>query len=407
MPQSSQSIHARTRWTVRIIPLFILCVFALAVYIIVVRLCIHYLYRQKRQTGVAAVFLALFFLFLVLTLAAYLRTFAAVQLDPGLVPLSQQVEAELEAAGKSRNSWCRRRDRDVEERAWSPPDTNPDSPGLEAFYSKDVFVCEADGRPKWCSECRRWKPDRAHHSSELGRCVRKMDHFCPWVGGMVSETSYNFFAQFTTYCTLFCIICVAVGAYCLRQQHLDGRSVDAWTLTVLILACVFGVFAFGMSLTSLRFILSNTTNIDQVRKTYSMTLAIRIPRTTPPSERYPTIVYPLRTRRLPAPDDLPLSARDQQAERKFAIVRAGPRENPWDLGFRDNWKSVMGDSLVDWLLPLRRSPCCNHESMESDYKYGPLVSQLRKRYGLPDIQASGSRNVDGIEMQSTRKERSQ
>jgi palmitoyltransferase len=57
---------------------------------------------------------------------------------------------------------------------------DPDSPGLELFYTKDVFVCGMDGRPKWCSECAVWKPDRTHHSRDAGRCIRKMDHFCPW-----------------------------------------------------------------------------------------------------------------------------------------------------------------------------------------------------------------------------------
>lgn len=53
-------------------------------------------------------------------------------------------------------------------------------PSLEEFHSKDVFVCENDGRPPYCSHCEVYKPDRTHHCSEVDRCVRKMDHFCPW-----------------------------------------------------------------------------------------------------------------------------------------------------------------------------------------------------------------------------------
>ena len=62
---------------------------------------------------------------------------------------------------------------------------DPDSPGLELFYTKEVFVCDLDGKPKWCSKCANWKPDRAHHSSDCGRCIRKMDHFCPWYVGLL------------------------------------------------------------------------------------------------------------------------------------------------------------------------------------------------------------------------------
>ena len=60
------------------------------------------------------------------------------------------------------------------------PTKDNETPGLEAFYTKDVFVCEDDGRPIWCSKCLNWKPDRTHHCREVDRCVRKMDHFCPW-----------------------------------------------------------------------------------------------------------------------------------------------------------------------------------------------------------------------------------
>lgn len=33
------------------------------------------------------------------------------------------------------------------------PKDDPDSPGLELFYTKDVFVCELDGKPRWCHHC--------------------------------------------------------------------------------------------------------------------------------------------------------------------------------------------------------------------------------------------------------------
>jgi palmitoyltransferase len=57
---------------------------------------------------------------------------------------------------------------------------DPDFPGLELFYTKDIFTCEMDGKPRWCASCMNWKPDRSHHCTNSGRCVKKMDHFCPW-----------------------------------------------------------------------------------------------------------------------------------------------------------------------------------------------------------------------------------
>jgi palmitoyltransferase len=74
-----------------------------------------------------------------------------------------------------------------------------------------------------------------------------------------------------------------------------------------------------------------------------------------------------------------LSARDLQATRTFAILKMlRPGDNPWELGSaRLNLETVMGRSIVDWLLPIRRSPCCNHENAESQFRVGPKVDFLR------------------------------
>ena len=56
----------------------------------------------------------------------------------------------------------------------------PPPPGIERYYSKEVFACDPHGLPIWCGICCNWKPDRSHHCSDVGRCVMKLDHFCPW-----------------------------------------------------------------------------------------------------------------------------------------------------------------------------------------------------------------------------------
>ncbi|KAG6016770.1 hypothetical protein E4U43_003136 [Claviceps pusilla] len=383
MAHSRSSNRAAMRWTMRIIPVLIVCILGVATYAVAVRLCVQYVYQSLQEKAIAIVVLVLYCVVFILTIASYLRVFLVIQRDPGLVPLLQDVGPKFTPAEKRRKSRSRRNP-DPENPPWVPPDADPNSPGLEAFYSRDVFACEIDGRPKWCSECRQWKPDRAHHSSELGRCVRKMDHMCPWVGGMVSET-----------------LALGVSIYCLREQ-LNGQdiSVDGWVIAVISLSAFFLLFAFGMTLTAGRYILTNTTNIDMLRKRQFVTLAVRIPQDTPPSSNYRTITYPLQynIRALPSTADSrppnrstgPTVARDTLAARKFAILTAEAGENPWDLGLCENWKSVMGMSVIEWLLPLRHSPCCNHDSMVSDYPFGPLVNELRQRYGVPDLDGRAS-----------------
>lgn len=134
----------------------------------------------------------------------YFRTLYIVIFDPGYIPLGRPAKSfksssrrrhhtntskfkiphgnspqtSTIASSKYTAQSPENKEKDVKERInWH---TASDSPGLEQFYTKDVFVCEQDGRPRWCTDCGNWKPDRAHHCSDVGRCVRKMDHFCPW-----------------------------------------------------------------------------------------------------------------------------------------------------------------------------------------------------------------------------------
>jgi palmitoyltransferase len=150
------------------------------------------------------VILALYYLLLIIVVSTYIRLLYNVLVNPGYLPLgAERVRAEAKSKhsnhkhGKRRRRKSGSRARDAEKN--NQPDANADvdlerginnhaggkayqldSLGLESFYTKDVFVCQEDGRPPYCSSCCQFKTDRAHHCREVDRCVRKMDHFCPW-----------------------------------------------------------------------------------------------------------------------------------------------------------------------------------------------------------------------------------
>ena len=159
--------------------------------------------RPGQAIGILVIYTTLLLLFIF----TYARLLFTVTVNPGYVPRSSQwvdlQESKAKAKGRrfqrykkksSRSSDGSSRENAEEEsvengslpghgfagEASTAPATTEPAPGLQGFYCRDAFVCQTDGRPNWCSTCLNWKPDRSHHCREIGRCVRKMDHFCPW-----------------------------------------------------------------------------------------------------------------------------------------------------------------------------------------------------------------------------------
>jgi palmitoyltransferase len=435
------SVKTTTKWTTRVVPALILLVTVYSVYAVVARFCIQYILIKRGERGLAIALLVLLFFFLGLSVTTYLRTFLTVKHNAGLVPLPPR-PTSTGATNTTADTAGVHEKPPTGTSYGGLPDDNPDSPGLETFYSRDVFVCESDGRPKWCAMCRNWKPDRAHHSSELERCVYKMDHFCPWVGGMVAETSYKYFTQFVVYASCYLAVCLSVGVYALVHQRDETGRLESNALAVVVLASFFGFFSMVMAITAVRLVLLNITNIDSLRREKVMQLAVRVALDTPTNDKFHTVTYPLphasaipsflppptqnslrRTRSPPrtpqtlgasetssqggqgtqgaqSAQDVPpdaatshginngvpletLGSRDRLARRTFAVLRTNPNENPWNLGLYGNWKAVMGDRPIDWFLPIKPSPCSRHDDdMRSLYPMGVVLERVKQRYGL-------------------------
>lgn len=152
------------------------------------------------------------------------------------------------------------------------------------------------------------------------------------------------------------------------------------------LSGLFLFFTIGMALTSGKYIFENITNIDVLRSSGYHYIAIRIPTNSPPGN-FNRISYPLP---LPGSEEeyaqingFTIVGRNMSPVNTFAIVRTNPGENVFDLGPWRNFKAIMGNNLFEWMFPVKHSPCCDHDSMVSDYEYGPLIDELKKRHKLP------------------------
>lgn len=158
-------------------------------------------YSRSPQVGAGIAILVIYYILLITIITTYLRLFYNVTWNPGYLPRGTPC-LQAQVGAHHSKSHRRKRHRRKSSRKGSKKAEKDDgleldfergleydiggkafpldNTGLESFYTKDVFVCQPDGRPSYCSSCCQFKTDRAHHCREVARCVRKMDHYCPW-----------------------------------------------------------------------------------------------------------------------------------------------------------------------------------------------------------------------------------
>ncbi|BFZ19637.1 hypothetical protein BsWGS_22676 [Bradybaena similaris] len=126
-----------------------------------------------------------------------------------------------------------------------------------------------------CPKCISIKPDRAHHCSVCQRCIRKMDHHCPWVNNCVGENNQKYFVLFTLYICLISIhaLYLAVSHFinCVGRdwKGCSGMSPPATTIFLIFLifeGMLFGIFTGIMFATQMSAVCSDETGIEQLKK---------------------------------------------------------------------------------------------------------------------------------------------
>ncbi|XP_029519563.1 palmitoyltransferase ZDHHC3-like isoform X1 [Oncorhynchus nerka] len=97
-----------------------------------------------------------------------------------------------------------------------------------------------------CPKCCSIKPDRAHHCSVCKRCIKKMDHHCPWVNNCVGEKNQKFFVLFTMYIALISLHALVMVAFhfifCFESDWTKCSTFSPpATVILLILLCFEGL----------------------------------------------------------------------------------------------------------------------------------------------------------------------
>ncbi|XP_054847157.1 palmitoyltransferase ZDHHC3 isoform X1 [Eublepharis macularius] len=126
-----------------------------------------------------------------------------------------------------------------------------------------------------CPKCCSIKPDRAHHCSVCKRCIRKMDHHCPWVNNCVGENNQKYFVLFTMYIALISLhALIMVGfhfLYCFEEDWTKCSSFSPPTTVILLIllcfeALLFLIFTSVMFGTQVHSICTDETGIERLKK---------------------------------------------------------------------------------------------------------------------------------------------
>ncbi|KAK9476874.1 DHHC palmitoyltransferase-domain-containing protein [Lipomyces japonicus] len=180
-----------------------------------------------------------------------------------------------------------------------------------------------NGQKRYCGKCKNWKPDRTHHCSTCQTCVLKMDHHCPWFSICIGYENHKYFVLFLTYVVADCVVTFFISGIALLDWIDKGEYEDEfislnWVL-VFIISAVFGIAVSVFWGYQLYLLFSNKTTIEAME-----------------TQRY----------------------NSQLSHAQFRYSEAPSSEtvgNVFDLGWKENFRQVMGDHAWQWVLPIRSS----------------------------------------------------
>merc|ERR1712126_409772 len=136
----------------------------------------------------------------------------------------------------------------------------------------DLDVNNAKGPNGWslCTKCETYRPPRAHHCRVCKRCVRRMDHHCPWINNCVGEWNQKYFIQSLVYVGMISIACIVLifTSWILDPVSAHVKSQEAKVLHSIMLAVIsilYGLFVLAIMSDQFSAICSDESPIDALQ----------------------------------------------------------------------------------------------------------------------------------------------
>lgn len=124
-----------------------------------------------------------------------------------------------------------------------------------------------------CARCETYRPPRAHHCRICQRCVRRMDHHCPWVNNCIGQYNQKYFLQFLFYVGILSAYAVILVIFSWIQDcadcHKDKVTTQTRILHSIILVVesgLFGLFVTAIMCDQLQAIFGDETAVEQAKQ---------------------------------------------------------------------------------------------------------------------------------------------
>jgi palmitoyltransferase len=201
-------------------------------------------------------------------------------------------------------------------------------PGIQRVITYDdfngdvppIFQCDPTGQPLWCSNCQSIKEDKSHHSSRIGRCISRFDHYCTFMGVIIGKDNYKLFIHFIIAFWCYLIYLLISMIVLVPKDH----AVNANVIVALIISGFWLLMLSGLIMEHMGYIYWNKTTIDVLENRRNKRQGIT-------EDRHYSVLY--------------------NNERHVVSIPSNVYRH-WDRGFKNNWTEVMG---ADWWIPVLES----------------------------------------------------
>lgn len=195
----------------------------------------------------------------------------------------------------------------------------PVDPPSDYMIVHDVMRKKGRSEYKVCTKCSVWKPDRCHHCLATGKCILRMDHYCPWFAACIGYQNQKIFVQFLIYTTIFAGVCFVESAWSLWSFIAGGLyTEETISINLVLLVVMLLLFFFALAMFTgfqIYMVLRNLTTIE-------------------------------------------LSERNGNSDFSYQFDYRGRKQklgHIYDLGCSANWRSIMGETWFAWMFPVQVS----------------------------------------------------